>query len=146
MHYLNFRFRVLPLFIFVFIFYNVYLTVSVAHAQTSAAQTKQQSDPFVVPTNKTPKELLEYAQKTLQENRIPTDLPRTEFLEQMVRQAKFIIEIADTALSLKPEKSLQNQIFLFKFQGLFGWAKAENDPAAVQKLESYLDELDALMP
>jgi thiol-disulfide isomerase/thioredoxin len=29
---------------------------------------------------------------------------------------------------------------------LFGWAKAENDPAAVQKLESYLDELDALMP
>ncbi|MDR0610488.1 MAG: TlpA family protein disulfide reductase [Planctomycetaceae bacterium] len=154
MHYLIFHFRALFLFIFVFVFvfFNVYLTLPVIHAQTSAVkreqakQTEQLSNPFVVPANKTPKELLEYAQKTLRENRIPPDLPRTEFLEEIVRQAKFTIEIADTALSGKPEEPLRTQIVLFKFQGLFGWVKAENDPAAVQKLESYLDELDTLMP
>jgi peroxiredoxin len=111
-----------------------------------AEQTKQSSDPFVIPANKTPKEFLEYAQKTLRENRISSDLPRTEFLNEINRQAKFIIEITDTALNLKPEEPLRIQIFLFKFQGLLGRVKAENDPAAVQQLETYLDELDTLMP
>jgi peroxiredoxin len=136
MQYLVFRFRLLLLFVFVFC--NVYLTVPAIHAQTS--------NPFVVPADKTPKELLEYAQNTLQENRISPDLPRTEFLNEMIRQAKFIIAITDTALSRKPEEPLRTQIFLFKFQGLLSWVKTENNPAAVQQLESYLDELDVLMP
>ncbi|MDR1141592.1 MAG: TlpA family protein disulfide reductase [Planctomycetaceae bacterium] len=109
-------------------------------------KTEQTTDIYVIPTDKTPKELLEYAQKMLQKNPTPPDHSQQESLNEFIRKAKFIIEITDTALSRKPEEPLRSQLFLFKFQGLFGLAKAENDPDTVQKLESYLDELDTLMP
>jgi peroxiredoxin len=117
--------------------------------QLSAQQsgkTEQTTDIYVIPTDKTPKELLEYAQKMLQTNPVPPNLSQEELLNRFIRQAKFIIEIADTALSRKPKEPLRSQIFMFKFQGLFGLAKAADIPEIVQQLESYLDELDVIMP
>jgi thiol-disulfide isomerase/thioredoxin len=117
--------------------------------QLSAQQsekTGQTTDIYVIPTDKTPKELLEYAQKLLQKNPVPPNLSQEESLNKFIRQAKFIIEIADTALSSKPKEPLRSQIFMFKFQGLFGLAKVTDTPEIVQQLESYLNELDVLMP
>ncbi|MDR2754338.1 MAG: TlpA family protein disulfide reductase [Planctomycetaceae bacterium] len=152
MQYLSIRFRI-PTW-FVVIFCNVFLTILLISGQVPAQQLSAQqsekigqtTDIYVIPTDKTPKELLEYAQKTLQKNPISPDLLQEELLNKFIRQAKFIIEITDTALSRKPEEPLRSQIFLFKFQGLFGLAKAEDTPEIVQQLESYLDELEVLMP
>lgn len=153
MYHLLIRFKILELL--AIIFCNAFLVVSVAYGQLSEQQSEktkptkqieQTADIYRIPTNKTPQELLDYAKKTLQKNPISPNLSQQEMLDEFIRQAKFIIEITDTALNPKPAEPLRSQIFLFKFQGLFGLAKAENNPDNVQKLESYLDELDTLMP
>lgn len=152
MQYLFIRFRIPVLFVFIFcnnclaiLFFSGQLPAQQLSTQQSE-KTGQTENIYVIPTDKTPKELLEHARKTLQKNPVPPDLSQQEFLNEFIRQAKFIIEIADTALSRKPEEPLRSQIFMFKFHGLLGLAKTENTPNIVQQLESYLDELDVLMP
>ncbi|MDR1964333.1 MAG: TlpA family protein disulfide reductase [Planctomycetaceae bacterium] len=130
--------------ILILIFCAVCLTVSMLHRFAIAQHTE--TELYAIPNNKSPKELLEYARKIIQDNRIPPNLPRAELLKLTIRQAKFIVEISDTALNQKPSESLRSQIYQFKFQGLMVWTKAENTPELVQQLESFLDELDELLP
>jgi len=129
--------------------YTLLLTVGVSLGLTLllfAQETAPEKETgFVIPEGKTAAELVEHVQKQLSENQ-PKQGSSPEVVTKFIAEASaFLRDMGDKIIAMKPETAILQDAYMMKFQGLEHLAN-ENDPAAVKKVEEFLDEIDKVLP
>ena len=129
--------------------YTLLLIVGVSLGLTLflfAQETTSEKPPgFVIPEGKTAAELVESVQQQLAENQPKQGSSREEVTKFIAEASTFLRKMGDRIIAMKPEAAILQDAYMMKFQGLEHLAN-ENDPAAVKKVEEFLDEIDKVLP